>query len=132
MTQGVWQTCCRCKATMWLPQELEDAAQRGREKIYFYCAYGHSQSYVTGETEADKLRRERDRLAQQIAQRDDEIKRQRERRQTTERQLAAQKANVTKLKKRAGAGVCPCCNRTFSGLQRHMAAKHPEFACEAA
>jgi hypothetical protein len=24
--------------------------------------------------------------------------------------------------------VCPCCNRTFSNLQRHMAHKHPQFA----
>lgn len=29
-----------------------------------------------------------------------------------------------------GHGVCPCCNRTFSDLQRHMASKHKGFAAE--
>jgi hypothetical protein len=23
--------------------------------------------------------------------------------------------------------VCPCCNRSFQNLRRHMATKHPEF-----
>ncbi len=35
---------------------------------------------------------------------------------------------MTKVKKRAANGVCPCCNRTFSDLARHMKAKHPDFA----
>jgi DNA repair exonuclease SbcCD ATPase subunit len=92
-----------------------------------YCAYGHGQVYVEGETEETKIRRERDRLAQQIAQSDDEIKRQRELRETAERQAAAARGQVTKLKNRASAGVCPCCNRTFSQLKRHMDQKHPDF-----
>lgn len=29
--------------------------------------------------------------------------------------------------KRTVAGVCPCCNRTFQQLQRHMKTKHPDF-----
>lgn len=78
------------------------------------------------------MRRERDQLKQQLAQKDDQIAYQRSMRKTTERQLIAQKGQVTKLRKRAKAGVCPCCNRTFVGLQRHMAQKHPEFSCEAA
>lgn len=36
------------------------------------------------------------------------------------------KGQMRKTMKRVGAGVCPCCNRTFSALARHMAAKHPE------
>lgn len=32
-----------------------------------------------------------------------------------------------KLKKRASAGICPCCNRTVSQMARHMKSKHPEF-----
>lgn len=27
---------------------------------------------------------------------------------------------------RIGAGICPCCNRTFSQLARHMQSKHPD------
>lgn len=39
----------------------------------------------------------------------------------------AYKGNVTKLKKRASAGLCPCCNRHFTNLQRHIASKHPDI-----
>lgn len=35
---------------------------------------------------------------------------------------------VTRTKKRVGKGVCPCCNRHFRELERHMADMHPEYA----
>lgn len=41
------------------------------------------------------------------------------------------KGHLTRVKKRVAAGVCPCCNRTFADLARHMAGKHPEYATEA-
>lgn len=37
------------------------------------------------------------------------------------------KGVATRLKNRAAHGVCPCCNRTFQQLARHMSAKHPDF-----
>lgn len=45
----------------------------------------------------------------------------------TERRRRAEKGAKTKLKKRIAAGVCPCCNRSFQNVRRHMANKHPEF-----
>lgn len=36
--------------------------------------------------------------------------------------------DAARAKKRAHAGLCPCCNRTFVNLQRHMATKHAEVA----
>lgn len=43
------------------------------------------------------------------------------------RQKAAIKGQLTKTKKRVAHGVCPCCNRTFENLSRHMETKHPEY-----
>ena len=43
----------------------------------------------------------------------------------------AYKGQVTRLKNRASAGVCPCCNRHFTALERHMATKHPGYAIDA-
>jgi len=34
---------------------------------------------------------------------------------------------ITRHKKRAAAGTCPCCQRTFKQLAAHMKAKHPEY-----
>lgn len=47
---------------------------------------------------------------------------------TLEHRRRAEKAAKTRLKNRVGKGVCPCCNRTFLDLQRHMQLKHPSFA----
>lgn len=128
MKSGVWSACYKCRSDMWIPQALHEAAMAGRGTIEFYCAYGHGQVYAVGETEADKLRRERDRLAQQIAQRDDEIAHQLKLREAAERSVSAMRGQVTRIKNRVGNGVCPCCNRSFSDLTRHMHTKHPEYA----
>lgn len=40
------------------------------------------------------------------------------------------KGVLAKVKKRVAHGVCPCCNRSFTDLRRHMESKHPEFAHE--
>jgi hypothetical protein len=124
--------CCQCKSEIWLPDALYEAAQHGRGTVTFYCPYGHPQVFAKGETDLDKMRRERDRLAQQVAERDDEVRRQRELREGTERQLSATRGVVTRIKNRVGHGVCPCCNRTFENLARHMASKHADYAQEAA
>lgn len=122
-----WRTCYKCKCQMWVPDALNEAAlaKRGPLGITFFCAYGHEQHYVIGESEEDKLRRERDRLNQRIAQKDDEIK-------SLEARRRAAVGQVTKMKNRVGNGVCPCCNRTFGNLARHMMTQHPNFTAEAA
>lgn len=111
-----WNTCYTCKCRMWIDDSLDEAAKRNRGAISFFYSYGHQQHYVQGETEETKLRRERDRLQQQIAQRDDEI--------------AAQGRKIKRLNKRASAGICPCCQRTFSNMAQHMKHQHPEFVAE--
>lgn len=123
--------CAQCKCEVWIPNELYSAA-KASEKIGFHCAYGHPLVFPKGESEADKLRRERDRLAQRIAQKDDEITRQREMREAAERRASAARGQVTKIKNRVGHGVCPCCNRTFGNLASHMMNQHPNFIAEAA
>ncbi len=44
----------------------------------------------------------------------------------TERRRRAEKAAKTRVRNRVAAGVCPCCNRTFQNLARHMQSQHPE------
>jgi DNA-directed RNA polymerase subunit RPC12/RpoP len=73
-----------------------------------------------GETLMQKLEKqlaaERARLDQMKAARDH-----------AERQVAAQKGQITKMRNRVGRGVCPCCNRFFVKLHQHVETKHPEF-----
>ncbi len=120
--------CYKCGMIFGMPDEFYKTALQMREKMSFYCPAGHSQHFVTGESKAQKLRRERDRMKQQLAQRDDEIKHERDRRKCAERSAAANRGVVTRIKRRSAAGTCPCCNRTFKQLAAHMKNKHPEYA----
>lgn len=121
LTQGMVQEhCFCCGVEFWFPRVLHDTA-RGNSSHSFYCPNGHRQVYK--ESEADRLRRERDRLSQRLAQKDDELA-------AKEREIAAHKGQVTKLKRRAAAGTCPCCQRTFQNMAIHMRKQHPEFKPE--
>jgi len=119
MTDWADMRCGECGIEFQVPQHFY--RERRERKLGWYCPNGHSR--IFNESESDKLRQERDRLKQRIAEKDDEILR-------AERALAAQKGQVTKLRKRAKAGVCPCCNRQFQNLKRHMDSKHPDFGTE--
>lgn len=118
------ETCIKCGVSFGVPADFQ--RQRKSDQATFYCPNGHHQCYMY--TEEWRLRNEVARLTARMDQKDAEIKYQREQRYSTERSLKATKGVVTKLKKRAKAGVCPCCNRTFKQLAAHMACKHPEFA----
>lgn len=125
--------CKTCGLEYMIPAAFHAALRNS--KAWWHCPNGHQWHYT--ENEADKLRRERDQLAQRIAQKDDEIAQldaSRDRAWSEvarqERKLSAAKGQITKIKKRVHGGVCPCCNRTFSDLAKHMAGKHPGFIAE--
>jgi uncharacterized protein with PIN domain len=124
--------CITCKCEIYLPDELYNAAKRGRGSVAFYCGFGHAQVFAEGETDLEIMTRERNRLRQRLAERDDAILHQRNLREATERKLLATRGVITRIKKRVGHGVCPCCNRTFGDLSRHMKTNHPTYAAEAA
>lgn len=124
-------TCCKCKMDFWMADSFHDTMLRLREAGTFYCPAGHGQSYVAGKTEAEKAREEADRqrrLAERAIQRaamleDDLV--------AARRSAAAYKGRATRMTNRAKAGICPCCNRHFVNLERHMSAKHTDIELEA-
>lgn len=121
------EKCPTCHILFAIPETLYRSAQRypgdGRNGWKLSCPLGHVWWYV-GQTPEEKLREARNSLAAERARHDQ-----------TRADLVGTKAAKTRfrnerdrLKQRASAGVCPCCNRTFQQLARHMAAKHPDFA----
>lgn len=113
------RVCIRCGVDFAIPEEmLSNFVRLGG---FYYCPNGHSQGWDKG-TEHTKIKtlereleqeRERKRLA--LARENEALA-----------QLSKAEAKIEKQKKRTRAGLCPCCNRTFSQLARHMATKHPE------
>lgn len=99
------------------PEHYKACKESGRT---WYCTIcGCSRCFVVGETEVQKLRRERDALLQ----REETLKAQR---RNLEVALTKEQRSKARLKKRVQNGVCPCCTRSFTNLRRHMATKHPE------
>jgi hypothetical protein len=111
-----------------------DFTQRRRDDHKtFHCPNGHHQ-YFYGETEAERLKRElqveRDRVAREKHGREQAEARVRDARLETEhieRRLRGTKSVVTRMKRRAAAGRCPCCSHQFKDLERHMKHQHPKW-----
>lgn len=84
-------------------------------------------SMVPKESEANRLKKQ---LLAEAARADRANEARRWAEEAAEREKrrhAATKGKLTKERKRVGKGVCPCCNRSFDNLRRHMETKHPEF-----
>jgi hypothetical protein len=118
--------CCNCSMPFAVPGTI-----RGTwidQGTTFYCPVGHSQHYT--ETTVQKLRKEIENADRRAKWHAENAANERAARERTERRLSAAKGQQTKLRNRVKHGVCPCCTRTFSNLQRHMANQHPEFTPE--
>lgn len=100
---------CREKGTAW-------------NCPYCRCGWGFADggenARLKREIESERKRTE---WARQAAENE------RQRREAAEHRERAQKAAKTRLKNRIAHGVCPCCQRTFENVARHMATKHPGF-----
>lgn len=81
-----------------------------------------------GNGEKDRLKKELERTRQRLTNEQRRAESWMNRAEHEERRAAAYKGHFTRVKKRVGKGVCPCCNRTFKNLQRHMETKHPDYS----
>ena len=115
-------TCYKCGIPFGLPQHFHKEARENSDKT-FYCPNGHDQCYTIGE--ATRLRRELDASSQSNTYL-------RGRLETARRSRAALKGQVTKIKRRVGKGMCPCCWRNFPDLKAHMEGQHPDWSEELA
>lgn len=107
-------TCVTCGVVFGLSTEHQRGLRDSRRT--FYCPAGHFLAF-NGKTEAEKLR-------DQLVATEKRLQYARDDRDAADRRASAARGQMTKLKKRAHAGVCLHCNRTFSQLAKHMATKH--------
>lgn len=122
----VFCTCCyeHCGVRFGLDPQHEKSLRESHSR--FFCPNGHGQSFV-GKTEVERLRdelKEKDKLiesahARALAESD--------RAAHAENSHRATRGHFTRLRKRIAKGVCPCCNRYFDNLHKHMQGRHPNF-----
>lgn len=94
----------------------------------FCCPNGCKRTFA--ESEAQRLRKKlaatEARLDRTKAARDYEARE----REAADRRASAARGQVTKIKNRVKNGVCPCCSRHFTNLQRHIETKHPGWTAD--
>lgn len=113
----VMEECCDCGLPFFMPKYHKEMLLKSHAS--FYCPNGHGQHY-TGKSEAQKRIEE---LEKQIAA-------EKQAYDNVANAMLDEKNKAKKLQRqlnRVHKGVCPCCNRTFENLQKHMATKHPEI-----
>ena len=98
MTEYSYHACPICGIHYGVDKIVMDYKLKteNREERGWHCPNGHALVFKV--YDADVLRRERDLLAQRIAQKDDEIK-------SLDSMVVNQRGQITKLKKRASAGM---------------------------
>lgn len=121
-------TCFECGLVFSVPSIWQRERVRSRET--FWCPNGHPQCY-TGETAEQKRIRELERSAKALREQNDQLwtdwQTENKARKQVQRSLSATKGVLTRTKNRVANGVCPCCNRTFANLARHMKGQHPDW-----
>lgn len=134
MVDATWETskCWKCQEPMAFQAGRIDHARKSESPLH--CPFGHPNYWKLGKTESDKLRDQLDeerrqrQQAEQAVAREADWRREAEEKAKHERNRAnGYKGHATRITKRAKAGVCPCCNRTFQQLARHMQTQHPTF-----
>lgn len=117
-------SCGVCEIPFAMPASMHRL--RVRDGEWFWCPNGHKIHYF--EDENTKLRKQ---LEQEQLTAKRRLERNRELAQEVDHQrkrVQGYQGQLARTKKRIGKGVCPCCNRHFANVERHMATQHPQFA----
>jgi hypothetical protein len=113
---------CWCGMAHAVPSEFRSYQMRchdnGGVVPDIFCPLGHAH-IPSGKGKAERERERREAAEAALSATRDQLSAER-------KEHAATKGQLTKAKKRAFAGVCPCCNRSFVDVRRHMVTKHPE------
>lgn len=108
-------SCCYdgCGITVAMPKDYYRRVCDSHN--WWYCLNGHRQHF-TGTSDAEKLRRAE---AQLTAQQDQLA--------AAIRDAESVRVALLRDRQRFANGVCPCCNRSFDNVRRHMETKHPDY-----
>lgn len=119
-TEFVIEECCNCG----VPFAMTDTHKKARlaDKETFYCPNGHPQHYL-GKTHDQQLKDAERKAANAL----EEARITAARAEQLAQALTDARRETKRLERRATAGACPCCDRTFVQLARHIKTKHPEF-----
>jgi len=117
LVELVEMDCCSCDITYAVPERWK--AKWRQEGQTFYCPIGHPQVYTASDNKI---------LRDKVAALESKLTHAQDQLQAAAREVNSAKREANRQRKRAAAGVCPCCNRTFQDVARHMKGQHPDYA----
>ena len=127
-------TCCQCGMVFGLSDMVEETLRNSHNS--FCCPAGHVQHFA-GKSQLEKAKDQLEAKERDLKYQRECTERMRNKRDEADRKALAEKRvkmryknDRDRIKSRVGNGVCPCCNRTFQDLAKHMQGKHPEFRNE--
>lgn len=112
--------CGSCGATYAINERYRE--KKWEEGGSWRCPYCHCWWGYGNNNENAQLKKQLEAKEREIREAKCETLRQQQLRDSE----AAARLKAEKKLRRVGKGVCPCCNRHFTNLERHMATKHPE------
>ncbi len=115
-------SCAICGMQFAVPLWWE--MERRRDHGGWYCPNGHNRCFPA-ESDLERLQREKREAEQRTQAR---INEEVHARLVAERERDKAIKDKRRIERRISKGVCPCCNRTFEDLSRHMSAKHKGYA----
>jgi len=108
--------CGECDIDFGVPDEFY--RERKEDGKSWYCPRGHCR--VFRDSDLDRTRK----MLEEANRRNSSLATDLTNTQNKLNKVVKEKRRI---ENRIEKGVCPCCNRTFLNLQKHMATKHPEF-----
>lgn len=107
---------CWCGMHHAIPKHLSTTARRNGHAVF--CPLGHE--WVVNESDLDRAK-------QRVTVLTAELDQERARANAAIARENQLREEATRAKKRAAAGVCACCKRSFQNVNRHMRTQHPDF-----
>lgn len=105
--------CADCGVVFAMTEDLKE--RRRQDHRTFYCPNGHSMSF-RGKTDKQKLDEAR---ARETAL-EDQLR-------AAIREGENTRTALLRDRTRFANGVCPCCNRSFANVRRHINDQHPDY-----
>lgn len=115
--------CCRCSMNFQMPRDFYELRKSdGKE---FFCPVGHQQYFT--ETEISSLRKQLQSALSSKHFYQERADHYRESMIKEERRTRGLKSALTLTKKRIAKGKCPCCDKNFDDLRKHIEEKHKTY-----
>lgn len=116
-------SCANCGIMFGITADFEQRRRDDHES--FYCPNGHSNVY-RGENETEKAKREAQRAKERAARLAAELEQKKSALHGQKIRASRFKNDRDRERRRVANGTCPCCNRHFKDLHRHMTSQHPD------